>query len=104
MLTLLQNSWISLVAGGYGAFKPPANNLTSSIIRSGHDPRDAKHPLSICQLTNGNSESASAAGDTFSMTTSNNQMANPAALEFAAICAANAVANSAALLGVSGLR
>ena len=68
------------------------------------DPRDAKHPLSICQLTNGNSESASAAGDTFSMTTSSNQTANPAALEFAAICAANAVANSAALLGVSGLR
>ena len=90
------------MAGGYGAFKPPANNLTSSIIRSGHDPRDAKHPLSICQLTNGNS--AGTARDTFSLTTSNNQTANPATLEFAAICAANAVANSAALLGVSGLR
>ena len=91
------------MAGGYhGAFKPPTslplNNAASSILRS-HDPRDAKHPLSICQLTNGNSEAEVVTGVTHSNST------NPTGIA-AAICAANAVANSAALLsvGVPGLR
>lgn len=73
------SSWF-LAAANFGAFKPPPPRTTSH-----HDPRDEKHPLSICQLTGGSGGSGSAS--------TSSSLA-------AAICAASAVANSAALLGL----
>lgn len=72
-------SWFSGYHGG--VFKPKPSSSRSL------DPRDAKHPLSICQLT-GNSSSNS------------REEAAAATTLAAAICAANAVANSAALFGL----
>ena len=62
----------------YGAFKPPTPQRS-------HDPRDAKHPLSICQLTGNSDESKNLCNST-----SENNLR-------AAICAASA---SAAILGL----
>ncbi len=90
------SAWLSLMTatGGYGAFKPPVLQATKS-----HDPRDAKHPLSICQLTSRNDfksqqiPSVSAAAESYAANSASSSLA-------AAICAASAVANSAALLGL----
>ena len=79
------------VVGSLGAFKPPITSTTSMTAASSmtskrsHDPRDAKHPLSICQLT-GNASLSSASSTNSSLA--------------AAICAASAMATSANLFGL----
>ena len=74
---------------GLGAFKPPitttSTTATSMNSKRSHDPRDAKHPLSICQLT-GNASLSSASSTNSSLA--------------AAICAASAMATSANLFGL----
>ena len=74
---------------GLGAFKPPitttSTTATSMTSKRSHDPRDAKHPLSICQLT-GNASLSSASSTNSSLA--------------AAICAASAMATSANLFGL----
>ena len=72
-------------AVGLGAFKPPVLATSAAASRRSHDPRDAKHPLSICQLT-GNASLSSAASTSTSLA--------------AAICAASAMATSASLFGL----
>ena len=84
----LRSTWYYPSVVGLGAFKPPTSlgaAATSMTSKRSHDPRDAKHPLSICQLT-GNASLSSASPSSSSLA--------------AAICAASAMATSASLFGL----
>ena len=89
---LTPSAWFQTLAfnhsPGYGAFKPPI-----ILPQRSHDPRDAKHPLSICQLTGNNPNSEP--NNSITVTEKNNS-SNESPLA-AAICAAGA---SAALFGI----